>query len=74
MKMLGATALLGLLLSGGVSLFEHNANACVIPVYTNPDSCNCIAKDWGNLYCSTTGSGPCVTAGTCDVGPPILLL
>jgi hypothetical protein len=73
-KMLGATALLGFFLSGGAFLFEHKVNACVTPVYTDPDRCNCIAKDWGNSFCATTGDGPCFTFGTCDGGPPILLV
>lgn len=71
-NMLGVTALLVIFLSGGVFLFGRNANACVTPVYTDPDRCNCIAKDWGKLVCATMGSGPCLSFGTCGGGPPIL--
>lgn len=73
MKMLGVTALLGLFLSSGMFLIGRKANACAIPVYTEPGVCVCAYRDWGYAICAEFGDGPCFTANGCGGGPPIIL-
>lgn len=72
-RLLGSTALLGVLISGGLLLRERTAAACAAPVYSSPDRCNCIAKDWGWWLCFTTGDA-CAVIGQCGDGGPIVPL
>ena len=70
-KVIGMSALLGLFASVGLLLSERPAAACAAPVYTDPDHCHCIAKDWGYWLCATTGGG-CAVVGACGDGGTIV--